>query len=166
MSSNGITITFKGEIGDIFRRLRNTGHVEVGVIGKGKKTKKDEVSVAYYGSVHEFGHPPSGIPMRSFLRRPLKRFLPKYMKEHMKAIIKNIEAGKEEEVLNKLGTQAKNIVIEAFKTHGAYGEWPKLKPETIERKTKRGRKGDAILIDSGALRQSIDYRVVFKENRK
>ena len=88
------------------------------------------------------------------------------MQKNIDKRIKHIEAGKEEEVLHKLGTEAKNIVIKAFKTHGAYGEWPPLSPATIKRKTKNGRRGDAPLIDTGALRQSIDYRVVSKGDTK
>ena len=157
MSNNGLKIQFKGKINEIFRKLNKVGYIEVGVIGKKKTPKKDEVTVAYYGSVHEFGDPKSGIPMRSFLRTPIKTFFPRYLRKNVVKIIKNIEAGKQEQVLNKLGTQARNIVLNAFKTRGTYGEWKPNSPETIARK-----KSSAPLIDIGNLRQSIDYRIQFK----
>lgn len=154
--SNGISLKFKGEINNIFRRLSKTGYIQVGVIGK-KKTQKKEVTVAYYGSIHEFGDPASGIPMRSFLRHPIKTFFPRYLRKNMTNIIKNIEAGKQEQVLNKLGTEARNIVLNAFKTRGTYGEWKPNSPATIAKKGS-----SAPLIDIGNLRQSIDYKIQFK----
>ncbi len=143
----------------IFKPLEDVGHVEVGILGS-QKAKDDEVTVAYYGSVHEFGDPKHNIPMRSWLRQPLKENFPKYLQEHLADIVKYIMEGRKEEALENLGQEARNTVIDAFKTHGAHGEWPPLSDETIARKTKNGRKGDAILIDTGALRQSVDYKVV------
>jgi len=143
----------------VFKPLEDIGHVEVGVLGS-QKGEDDEVTVAYYGSVHEFGDPKHNIPMRSWLREPLKVNMPKYLQENLAHIVKYIMEGRKEEVLENLGQEARNIVLDAFKTHGANGEWPPLSDETIDRKTKNGRKGDAILIDTGALRQSVDYQVV------
>jgi len=151
--SNGISLKFKGEINNIFRRLSKTGYIQVGIIGK-KKTKKKEVTVAYYGSIHEFGDPKQGIPMRSFLRHPILVFYPRYIRKNILGIIKNIEAGKQEQVLHKLGTQARTIVLNAFKTRGVYGEWKPNSPATIAKK-----KSSAPLIDIGNLRQSIDYKI-------
>lgn len=143
----------------VFKPLEDVGHVEVGILGS-QKAGDDEVTVAYYGSVHEFGDPEHNIPMRSWLRQPLKENFPKYLQEHLANIVKYIMEGRKEEALENLGQEARNTVLDAFKTHGAHGEWPPLSDETIARKTKNGRKGDAILIDTGALRQSVDYKVV------
>lgn len=157
MSNNGLSIKFKGAIGEIFRKLRNTGYIQVGITGKKGKTKRGEVTVAYYGSIHEFGDPAQKIPMRSFLRHPIKTYFPRYLRKNMVGIIKNIEDGKQEQVLHKLGTQARNIVLQAFKTRGVYGEWKPNSPATIAKKGS-----SAPLIDIGNLRQSIDYQIKLK----
>ena len=153
-------ITFSGDIESIFKPLRQTGYIEVGILGQSKKTKKNEVPVAYYGSVHEFGDPSHNIPMRSFLRRPIQKNLPKILQKNFNKIMQRIYTGQAEQVLNDIGNDARNIVINSFKSHGADGEWPPLTEETIRRKTVNGRKGDAPLIDTGNLRLSIDYKVV------
>ena len=154
----GLTLEFKGKPGDIFRRLDNTGYVEVGIIGSSEKTDDGDVTVAYYGSVHEFGYPPLNIPERSFLRKPLKVFMRRYMYKNCEKIIASFFRGEKEKILHKLGIAAKNAVIKSFKTRGVYGEWPDLSDETIARKGV-----DTPLIDTGALRQSLDYRVTLKE---
>ena len=86
--------------------------------------------------------------------------------------MEKIYTGQAEKVLKDIGMEARNIVIDAFKTHGVDGEWKPLKEETINRKsvtrqTKKGvkiiKKGDAPLIDTGALRQSIAYKVILKK---
>lgn len=161
MNDEGLTISFKGKAADIFRRLDDTGFVEVGIIGS-DKAEDDEVTVAYYGSVHEFGDPKHNIPMRSFLRHPLQTYLKRYLSRNYAKIVGAMFKGEKEKVLHKLGNAAKNIVINSFKTRGVYGEWPELSEETIARKTVNGKVGDAPLIDTGALRQSIDYKVTLK----
>ena len=138
----------------VFKPLEDVGHVEVGILGS-KKAKDDEVTVAYYGSVHEFGDPEQKIPMRSWLREPLKVRFPKYLEEHLADIVKYIMEGRKEEALENFGQEARNICIDAFKTHGVDGEWAPNSEETIARKGV-----DNPLIDTGNLRQSIDYKVV------
>lgn len=138
----------------VFKPLEDIGHVEVGILGS-KKAKDDEVTVAYYGSVHEFGDPKHNIPMRSWLRQPLKENFPKYLQENLANIVKYIMEGRKEETLENLGQEAKNTVIDAFKTHGAHGEWAPNSKKTIARKGVNNP-----LIDTGALRQSVDYKVV------
>lgn len=138
----------------VFKPLEDVGHVEVGILGS-KKAKDDEVTVAYYGSVHEFGDPEHNIPMRSWLREPLRVRFPKYLEEHLANIVKYIIEGRKEEALENLGQEARNICIEAFKTHGVNGEWAPNSPETVARKGANNP-----LIDTGALRQSVDYKVV------
>lgn len=149
----------------IFKPLEDIGHVEVGILGQAKKTSsnkkgKKDVPVAYYASVHEFGDPQHNIPMRSWLRQPLKENFPKYLQEHLADIVKYIMEGRKEEALENLGQEARNTILKAFEDHGAHGEWPPLSDATIARKTKNGRKGDAPLIDTGDMRRSVDYKVV------
>ena len=138
----------------VFKSLEDVGHVEVGILGS-KKTKDDEITVAKYGSIHEFGDPENNIPMRSWLRQPLKESFPKYLQENLANIVKYIMEGRKEEALENLGQEARNICIEAFKTHGVNGEWAHNSKETIARKGV-----DNPLIDTGELRRSVDYKVV------
>ena len=161
---NKLYIDFEGSLDSIFEPLRDIGYVEVGVLGTTKKTAENDVPVAYYGAVHEFGCPEQNIPMRSFLRAPIKKRLPEVLEKHFASIMKKIYQNRQEEVLNDIGNEARNIVLDAFTTRGVEGEWPELTDETIRRKTKKGRKGDAILIDSNDLRLSIDYKVVLKKD--
>ena len=138
----------------VFKPLEDVGHVEVGILGS-KKTKDDEITVAEYGRLHEFGDPSQKIPMRSWLREPLRVRFPKYLEEHLADIVKYIMEGRKEETLENLGQEARNICIEAFKTHGVNGEWAPNSKETIARKGVNNP-----LIDTGELRRSIDYKVV------
>lgn len=138
----------------VFKPLEDVGHVEVGILGS-KKAKDDEITVAGYGRLHEFGDPSQKIPMRSWLREPLRVRFPKYLEEHLAHILKYIMEGRKEEALENLGQEARNICIEAFKTHGVNGEWAPNSKETIARKGVNNP-----LIDSGELRRSVDYKVV------
>ena len=60
---------------------------------------------------------------------------------------------------DEAGITATVVIDDAFAS-GGFGEWATLKPKTVKRKTKNGKKGDAILIDTGDLRRSITYEVV------
>lgn len=157
-NEEGLTIEFKGRVKEIFERLDSKGFVEVGIIGDKVKTEDGDVSVAYYGAVHEFGDPEHNIPMRSFLRKPLNAKLNKYLSKHFAKIVGEIFKGEKEKVLHKIGLVAKNIVLNSFKTRGVNQEWPDLSDETVARKGV-----DTPLIDTGALRQSIDYKVTLKK---
>ena len=94
------------------------------------------------------------IPERSFLRMPLMLRLGDELRRLGPALGFQLLRGSATQFLKQLGLLGHAIVDEAFATRG-YGQWPQLSSLTIELK-----KSDAILIESGQLRNSITYRIV------
>jgi hypothetical protein len=119
----------------------------------------DGMTVIQIGAIHEYGAPEQGIPERSFLRVPFatKR------DEVNKAVAAQYEAvinGKRDVIagLGLIGVIATNISKGSFVSAG-YGKWKALEPATIRAKTVRGKAGTTPLIDTGTLRNSINWVV-------
>lgn len=139
--------------------------IKVGILGangskpiENDKDKLGNITMATLGAIHEFGSEKMNIPSRSFLNMPIET--------HFEGeLIKNIGFQKAIQELNitkmnqEAGESAVAAITDAFGS-GGFGEWAPLKEETIRRKTKNGKRGDAILIDTGDLSRSITYEVV------
>ena len=109
-------------------------------------------SVQEVGAQHEFGT--DKVPRRSFLRTPfwVKRTdLGKFI---TKQFVKVAETGfSASDAMELIGVKAQSISQEAF-TNGGFGTWRALSQMTIEEKGS-----SQILVDTGALVQSITYKV-------
>jgi len=134
---------------------------KVGVLGR-KASRKDEMSNADIGLVHEKGSYSQKIPRRSFLEMPLtlkhkEIFLKK--KQFYSEVIQKILKGESPETAwkqayTKLGIAGEAVVQDAFETRG-FGNWKENRPKTILR--KKGK--DSPLIDTAQLRKSITSKV-------
>lgn len=137
-------------------------------------------TVLEVGVWHEYGT--KTIPMRSFLRGPMKEKEADLKKIIAQQFALVLEKGLDVEIaLGRVGLAARNISVGAFKTQG-YGAWPALSPITIELRRSGGAKGGkdvgnaakasssafwtppiageaTPLIDTGLLRNSITWVV-------
>ncbi len=121
-----------------------------------------EINNPTIGAIHEFGAEGAHIPPRSFLRMPLdlKR------RELMTAFETNaanqaIDAGEFRKVFKILGVKAEAIVQDAFSS-GGFGQWLDIKDSTKAAKTRNGKTGETILVDTSDLKKSIGSDVVRK----
>lgn len=125
--------------------------VKVGVLS-GKNSRKDALSNATIGAVHEFGN--SKLPQRSFLRMPLQMFLPKELEKvgilNDKDVNDIIKTEGLRVFTEKLGILAVATVLKAFDS-GGFGLW---KPSNMEYK-----KVKQTLVETHQLRDSITYDV-------
>jgi hypothetical protein len=135
--------------------LNNKKSAVVGVL-QGDDSRPDGESNASIGLTQEVGSFSKGIPMRSWLRMPLRRNENDIVNSAEKAIAKNIDNPKGQTVVAAtLGIAAEAAIQQAFATQG-FGQWLDNAATTI--KSKGGR--DTPLIDSGEFRQAITSGVV------
>lgn len=136
---------------DLIEALSGNPKVRVGIMGDSNK-RKDGLSNATIGAIHEFGH---GVPQRSFIRRPLIDGLDQ-------AVQASIGPGDLEQMtdekslvpfVRKIGIIAEEVIQTAFDT-GGNGKWPKWITPGYSSNTGN------ILVDSGQLRDSITSVVV------
>ena len=134
-------------------------HVKVGIINNtSREDGKTNAQVGNFAEKMEFGSRSENVPRRSFLIDPLKQWksndLEKYLQKST-GITKDltiVEKGVKR-VYNRLGSKAKDIIQDAFYT-GGFGNWKELSKSTINKKGS-----DQILVDTGQLKDSIEYRV-------
>ena len=177
--SNNISLKIEGEklkglqkIQEVLEKYSKS-YIKVGLFG-GNHPSSGE-SLPSIGALHEFGsNSPrtftykgekikiSGLPARSWLRLPLKikRVQLKGKgyegKEFFKrVIVSELKNGYTGVALKFLGRNATNIIDEAFNTQG-FGNWePNINKRYVELK------GSNIpLIDTGALRNAVTYKIV------
>lgn len=109
------------------------------------------LSMAELGAIHEFGL--GNVPERSFLRSWASERGEELVIERAQMVESDLLKGQATQTLNKLGLLAVGEVQQRM----ALGTPPPNEPATI------ARKGSSVpLIDTGALRQSITYKVVTK----
>lgn len=120
----------------------------VGVHGANNPDRGDGINQAGIAAVHEFGS--EHVPERSFIRSTLteKDNYAKPLASVTKKVMKGELGAKE--ALELVGTKAKGDIQQKI----AKGVGPALDPKTIKRKGSSKQ-----LIDTGQLRQSIDYEV-------
>lgn len=109
-------------------------------------------TVLEVGIWHEYGT--TRVPMRSFLRGPLKAKsadIDKVLQTQFNLVL---EKGMDvEKALGRVGLAARNVSAGAFRTRG-YGVWA-----DISEATKEAKGSSAVLIDTGLLRSSITWVV-------
>jgi len=150
--------TKTGAIHELEKRLKNGG-VKVGIIkAKGKVVYEGtDASVAYIGSIHEFGHEESNIPERSFIRSTIQD-----QQENLKKLlaiqaIRIIEDGiSVTKALNTLGAFTAGKIKKKFTNN----DWKELEDSTKKSKVVNGKSGNTPLINTGQLRNSIHWEVV------
>lgn len=123
--------------------------------GAGTGPSDPTLGNAEIGTIQEFGSITKHIPERSFLRVPLIQYLPAAIASLGAAGWKaSLLKDGMVKTLNRLGWTARNVVQDAFDSHG-FGMWPPNAKRTIQNK-----KSSSPLIDSAEMRQAITHRVV------
>lgn len=119
--------------------------------------KPADMLMAQLAAIHEFGAPSAGIPERSFLRAAILQNRDKYVRLNRQNIIKMLQNKQSMDgALNMLGVVAKGDVQQYI----AEGSFAPLKPATIARKGS-----SKPLIDSGQMRQSVQYQLDPKNDK-
>ena len=156
-------------IKDNLKKMEKT-FVKVGVTTKerkefertktGKATKatdeKSDLSNEEIGTIHEFGSPSEGIPIRSFIEMPLRvksKEIEKAISEAQMVKEAMID-GKVKKAFQLIGVIAEGFIQDAFDSNG-FASWRPLSKRTIEMKGS-----SAVLIDTAQLRGSIGSEVV------
>lgn len=151
------------------KKIAKGPHVAVGITqekfdlekesGPGEKSN---YTLGEVGVVHEFGSKDGTIPERSYLRVPAQ--------EKQKEMLGYIDELRSQVVTNKMtvqtalgriGMKFESIVRDRIRSNIP----PRLKDETIDRKTRDGKTGEIALIDWGQLIQSISSQVNMHGNR-
>ena len=133
-------------------------HVKVGIIDDTTRDDgKTNAQVGNFAEKMEFGSRSENVPRRSFLVDPLKQWKSHELEEYLRkstGIMKDLTVVEKgvKRVYNRLGSRAKDIVQDAFYT-GGFGNWKPLSKLTIKKKGN-----DRILVDTGQLRDSIQFR--------
>lgn len=146
-----------------YKALGNRSHVNVGILGNIKNTRKNEdgaeLTNVEIGAIHEFGSPAERIPERSFLRSTMKLNRAAYMRTLRATVRDRVLQGKATmvQVLNAMGARIANDIKNRI-TQGA-GIPPPLSPQTIARKGS-----SRPLVDTGQLVNSITWAVVTEKD--
>lgn len=140
---------------DIEREIKKAlkSSVDVGIVnGNYGQEIYDGLTVVEVGAGHEYGV--GDLPQRSFLRMPFE-LKQSELTRYIANQFKRLESGRTDTrtALGRVGVMARNISVGAFE-NGGYGQWP-----DISQMTKELKGSDAILIDTGTLRNSITWRV-------
>ena len=130
---------------------------KVGILGGDYPVEGNEKpkTIAYVGTIQEFGSVTKNIPERSFIRYPLQTHLNERIKEARSIKLSALNPTVPRPVVyGLLGELGKEIILKAFETSGD-GNWKANAPSTIKRKGS-----SQPLIDTGRLMKSINYEVV------
>lgn len=141
------------------RALKDRPYVKVGVLAaSGNHSNEDgtksDMSVADIATVHEYGSSDGRVPERSFIRTT--------MDENEAALLALTARVKKDVILNgapvlaalsKIGVIIRGLIQK--KIASGDSDWPELAQSTIDAKGS-----SKPLIDTGQLRQSINYEVV------
>lgn len=151
-------VTIEGDFSRLEKLVENLGknyHVDVGVLSAEGSTARGGNTLAGIGAEHEFGVPDRKppLPRRSFIRFPLQTGQQQIENQVGRRYQRNIENGNIEQIFGDIGLASEARIQDAFES-GGFGQWKELSEVTIQRK-----QSDAILIDTGALRQSITSQV-------
>lgn len=131
-------------------------YCKVGILGKHFSRADGKLTNAEIGAVHEFGT--DKVPQRSFLRYPIDEFMGEEIKKLDK--IKKIGPDMLEKLTYKIGAISKSIVQEGF-TNNGFGTWePTNKWAHNVLMGADIKTAGNILVDTGQLRDSIDFEVV------
>ena len=156
-----LTDTDKGYAGMVreFKRLAKGRHVVIGIRGDKGAVKEEgaELTVVEYAAVNEFGSDDGRVPERSFMRSTFDEGKAKYTAELKRGVGSLLDGnGTLDAVLGRLGLRVQGDIQKKLAT--GEGLPPPNAAATIARKGS-----SHTLIDSGRMRQSIDFEV---RNRK
>ena len=138
----------------IRHRMRGFDKLEARIGVQEAQHYPDGTSVAYVAAIHEYGHQPSGIPQRSFMRTTTAAKRQEWrdgIKDGAEAVMHGVAGA--EQVLEAVGMSAAGDVKQTISTITE----PPLKPLTIRRKGH-----SKPLVDTGLLLQSITSKVAKK----
>jgi len=123
--------------------------VTIGVHGK-DDNRGDFTTNVEVGTLHEFGG--ENAPERSFLRVTLDKNGAEYA-SYARSLASQVVDGRMsiERALGLLGEKVKSDVVARFNAN-------EIRPD-ISEKTKKAKGSSTVLIDTGSLKQSIDYVV-------
>ncbi len=114
-----------------------------------------EMNNATLAYIHENGAPAANIPARPFMRPGVEDVKDKVATEFKKAAASAVQGNEAE--IDKRMNRAGLIVQSSMRARINEGPPPPLKPGTIAARKRRGRTGTKPLIDTGQLRNSINY---------
>lgn len=137
----------------VFKQLRELGgnpSVYVGVRGQAAQEKPEgsDATVVEYAAFNEFGT--KNVPQRSFLRSTADENQRKYGDLLAKAVVETVDGKPLRQAFGKVGEVAVGDVQQKIRNLAT----PPNAPSTIKKKGSSNP-----LIDSGRLRQSIDWEV-------
>jgi hypothetical protein len=152
MPNETVELNFKG-IDQFIRALKEKlPTARVGILGDKDKRSDGSASNAEIGAKHEFGQ--DGMPVRSFLRIPIKENLQKYLEKtdafNPDVLKKIISGGTVLPWVEKIALVAETIVSDAFDT-GGFGQW--------QASRMAGKKNQQTLVETQQLRNSISSEV-------
>lgn len=142
--------TFRASLGNL------TSDVLVGVPAD-KTTRKDVMTNASLAYIHDQGSPAANIPARPFMRpgiMEVKDFIAKELEKGARGAMHG-DAGAVDIALNRAGLKAQASIRGKINE----GIAPELAESTLAARRARGRTGTKPLVDTGQLRNSINYVV-------
>lgn len=136
--------------------LKDKPHVKVGILESAGQHQNSDLTVAQVATFHEFGT--ESIPERSFIRTTVDENTEKYHNKIDQLRKDVIFFGKStRKALTELGLFIQRDIKKTITdTHPS---WPQLSDTTIAQRIKNS---DKPLIDTGQLRNSVQYEVVEK----
>lgn len=137
----------------LLKWLKNT-KIKVGVFADATNTKKtDTTYVADYAIANEYGT--KNIPERSFMRSSAHDNEDTWNKEMETSLINALDGGNDviKTRLYNIGQRVRSDIIKKIDSNIL----PQNAPSTQKRKLKQGK--NKTLVDTGALRQSIEARI-------
>lgn len=137
----------------IFRELDKLNELIVKVgFQHGQATEENGTDICDVAAFQELGT--ETIPSRPFMRDSVENNEDKivaFMQSQIADIISNGKTA--EQAFKEIGIFQKNLVQETIED----GEFVPNSPATIRRKTVDGKKGDHPLIDTGTMKNSVNY---------
>lgn len=154
-----LTVVVKSQLKDFNKAVKEltARQILVGVPESGDK-RRDAAGNALIAYVQDNGSPFQGIPKREFLRTGIeagKAAIVAQMEGSGRAAFRGDMTGVDKG-LNGAGLAAQAAVRAKINT----GPFSPLQPATLAARRRRGRTGTRPLIDTGQLRNSINYVVV------
>jgi len=157
MKENTVQVNIRG-LDKFIRKIKEPWYVDIGILS-GVAYPEKGVTVAYIGSVHEFGTDLAGrgggvsIPKRSWIKMPLEE----KKKEINESIAKRYKQLMEKQnlkgIFDLIGASCLLQITNAFES-GGFGNWPPLSEVTIALKGS-----SEILIDTKLLLETTEYKV-------
>lgn len=154
-----VNIVINVSTDEVFRSLKllEREEVLVGVPDTEAGRRDREINNAALAYIHDNGSPAQNIPARPFMRPGIEAARGR-LEHRLLAAGKKAIAGKVDEAHKEL--EAVGLIAQSsIRTTINKGIPPPLKPKTLSARRRRGRSGTKPLIDTGQLRNSINYIV-------